>query len=181
MSESIPVLSFVGRSKSGKTTLLEKVIRELKGRGYRLAVIKHHYHAGVAVDVPGTDTYRFAQVGADCVIMAAPDQIMQMRRVTGDIALSDIVADVRDVDLIITEGYKRAGAPKIEVHRREQGSELVFRPEELVAVASDEYLDLSVPQFDLDDAAGLADFIEHTFLSSGGVCSGAPSPCGPTD
>jgi molybdopterin-guanine dinucleotide biosynthesis protein B len=68
------------------------------------------------------------------------------------------------VDLILTEGYKDAAAPKIEVKRGQAERSLISDPEDLVAVASDRPLGLEVPEFDLDDASGLADFIETRFL-----------------
>jgi molybdopterin-guanine dinucleotide biosynthesis protein MobB len=121
MTSAIPVISVVGRSNSGKTTLLEKLISELKRRGYRVAAVKHHYHAGFTFDVPGKDSYRFAQAGADHVAVAGPDQVVHMRRWEREPSLAEVVADIRDVDLILTEGYKRERAPKIEVWRRGQG------------------------------------------------------------
>lgn len=85
-----------------------------------VAVVKHHYHAGFEFDVPGKDSYRFAQAGADHVIVAAPDRVAQVRRYEHEPAMAEVVVDVRDVALILTEGYKRADAPKIEVSRRER-------------------------------------------------------------
>jgi molybdopterin-guanine dinucleotide biosynthesis protein MobB len=121
MTAAIPVISIVGRSNSGKTTLLEKLISELKQRGYRVAAVKHHYHAGFTFDVPGKDSYRFAQAGADHVAVAGPDRVVHVRRWEREPSLAEVVADIRDVDLILTEGYKRERAPKIEVWRRGQG------------------------------------------------------------
>ncbi len=168
MKSAIPIISVVGRSESGKTTLLEKLIRELKRRGYRVAIVKHHYHAGFAFDVPGKDSYRFAQAGADHVIVAAPDKVAQVRRYEQEPTLAEVVADVRDVDLILTEGYKRARAPKIEVVRRERSSELLCTADELIGIASDRRFDVEVPQFDLEDVTGLADLIEGLELTTKG-------------
>ncbi|MFQ6100992.1 MAG: molybdopterin-guanine dinucleotide biosynthesis protein B [Anaerolineae bacterium] len=170
MKSAIPIVSIVGCSKSGKTTLLEKLIRELKRRGYRVAVIKHHYHAGFEFDVPGKDSYRFTQAGADHVVVAAPDKVAQVRHYEHEPTLAEIVADVHDVDLIFTEGYKRADAPKIEVSRRERSSELLCAANELIAIASDQRFDVEVPQFDLADVAGLADLIEGLELTTVEKC-----------
>jgi len=168
MSE-IPILSIVGSSGSGKTTLLEKLIPELRRRGYRVAVVKHHPHPGLETDTPGKDTWRLAQVGTDHVTLVTPDQVVHRRRTEKEPPLSQIVAEIHGVDLILTEGFKKEPLPKIEVHRRAHSSSLVSRPEELVAIASDRRFDLPVPQFDLDDVKGLADLIERRFLRS--------SPC----
>jgi len=164
MAREIPIVSFVGRSGCGKTTLLEKVVRELKARGYRLAVIKHHRHSGIQFDVPGKDSYRFAEAGADHVVFAAPGTVIHRRRVDHDPSLAEAAAGIQDADLIITEGYKQAGAPKIEVNRQECSEELIFGPEDLMAVVSDQCFDIPVPQFDLEDVQGVVGLVEERFL-----------------
>jgi molybdopterin-guanine dinucleotide biosynthesis protein MobB len=160
---SIPVVSIVGHSGSGKTTLLEKLIRELKHRGYRLAVVKHHHHPDLQLDTPGKDSWRFAQAGADHVALAGPDQVAHVRYFDQEPTLGDVLAAIQDVDLILTEGYKHADAPKIEVSRGE--STLISAPGSLIAVVSDRSFSVDVPQFDLEDVAGLATFIEARFLT----------------
>jgi len=164
MSRTIPLISIVGRSGTGKTTLVERLLGELKARGYRLATIKHDTHT-FEIDQPGKDSWRHAQAGSDVVVIAGPDRLAIIRRLEREWSLEEVAAQIEDVDLIITEGYKRGAQPKIEVSRRERGRGLVSNVEELVAVATDEpYPELVVPQFRLDDAAGLADLIEKTFL-----------------
>ncbi len=160
----IPIVSVVGRSKSGKTTLLEQLIPELQRRGYRVATVKHHAHPGFEMDKPGKDTWRHAQAGSDHVVLAAPDKVATIRRVPRAQTLDEIAATIHDVDIILTEGYRRSDKPKIEVLRAALSTELVCDVEELVAVVSDVALEVGVPRFDLDDAAGLVDLIEARFL-----------------
>ena len=160
-----PILSIVGKSGSGKTTLLEKLIPELKRRGYRVATVKHHSHPGFEIDQPGKDTWRHAQAGSDCVILSAPDKVATIRRLDQELNLDEIVASICDVDLILTEGYKRAGKPALEVLRAEHGLELICDPEQLAAAACDAPLEVDVPQFSLEDADGIVDWIERRFLS----------------
>ncbi len=159
---TIPLVSFVAKSGSGKTTLLEKLIPELKRRGLRIAVIKHHAHT-TPVDVPGKDTWRMAQAGADLVAVSSPVEFARFERVAQELTLAEIVAKIQNVDLIITEGFKREPAPKIEMARAEFGTDLIARTDELIAVVSDFPISLNVPHFDLDDIAGLADFICNHF------------------
>lgn len=159
----VPILSIVGKSNSGKTTLLEKLIPELKCRGYRLATIKHHTHPGFEIDQPGKDTWRHAQAGSDHVIIAAPDKIASIRRLEHELTLNEIAAQVTDVDLILTEGYKRAGKPAIEVVRLANGLELVSQPPQLIAIATDTRLETDLRQFNLEDIGGITDFIEKNF------------------
>ena len=161
--KKVPIISFVGRSGSGKTTLLEKLIPELNRRGYRVAVIKHHPDPGLETDSEGKDTWRMACAGADQVILAAPDQIVHWKFTQRENSLREIAATLQDVNLILTEGYKREDAPKIEISRGKESLPLLSLPEELVAAVSDRQLDLPIPLFGLDDVVGLADLIETEF------------------
>jgi molybdopterin-guanine dinucleotide biosynthesis protein B len=160
----IPVISVVGKSDVGKTTLLEKLVRELKSRGYRVATVKHDAHS-FDIDHPGKDTWRHAQAGSDHVVIASPARIAHIQRIERELTLPEIAATINDVDIILTEGYKRGPALKIEVSRAEKGRELLCTREELVALATDQSFDLDVPQFGLDDAQGLVDLILQQFLT----------------
>ena len=160
------VICVVGRAKSGRTTLLEKLIRELKARGYRVGTIKHHSHPGFEVDRPGKDTWRYAQAGSDHVVIAAPDKIASIRRVDREPGLYEIAATMTGVDVILTEGYLRTGRQRIETVRSARSCEPICRPEELLALATDvEIPGYNVPHFDLEDAVGLADLIEGLMSS----------------
>jgi molybdopterin-guanine dinucleotide biosynthesis protein MobB len=164
LGHDIPVVSIVGRSGVGKTTLLEKLIPELKQRGYRVGTIKHHSHPGIDMDRPGKDTWRHAQAGSDHVMIVAPDRVASIRRVVQEPGLDEVLVAMAGVDIVLTEGYKRADKPKIEVVRAERSTEPICTAGELLAVAADIPLGLPVPCFDLNDAAGLADLIEELFL-----------------
>ena len=161
---SIPLITVIGKSGCGKTTLLEKLVVELKGRNYRLGTIKHHSHRGFEVDKPGKDSWRFAQAGSDHVVIAAPDKIASYRKLERELSLDEISADISDVDLILVEGYKQAEKPSLEVVRAANSRELIGNREQRFAVAADFPLDLGVPQFGLDDVQGIADLIEQRFL-----------------
>jgi molybdopterin-guanine dinucleotide biosynthesis protein B len=159
----IPVVSVVGKSDAGKTTLLEKIIPELKRRGYRVATVKHDAHS-FEIDQPGKDTWRHRQAGADVVVISARDKMAIIRRLDEEMSLPQITDMITGVDIILTEGFKRGPAPKIEVSRREKSTELLCAVDELVAVATDQRFDIPAPQFALDDAAGLVDLLERRFL-----------------
>lgn len=161
----IPIVTIIGKSGSGKTTLLEKLIAELKRREYRIATVKHHSHAGFDIDRPGKDSWRHAQAGSDHVIVAAPDKIASYRLLERELTLDEIAAGVNGVDIILVEGYKRAGKPTLEVIRSEISLESICPPEQCCAIASDVSLPFAVPQFDLSDVMGIANFIEGKFLS----------------
>jgi molybdopterin-guanine dinucleotide biosynthesis protein MobB len=160
----IPLVTIIGKSGCGKTTLLEKLVAELKRRNYKLATIKHHSHRGFDIDKPGKDSWRFFQAGSDHVIIASPDKIASYRKIEQELSLEEITASVTDVDLILVEGYKQAGKPSLEIVRAANSRELIGSTEQRFAVAADFPLDLGVPQFGLDDVLAIADLIEQRFL-----------------
>jgi len=154
---STPVITVIGKSKSGKTTLIEGLIHELKRRGYRVGTVKHHSHAGFDIDKPGKDSWRHAKAGSDHVVIAAPDK--------SELSLSEVTAGITGVDIILVEGYKQASMPAIEVVREERGLELIADPDTCFAVAADIPLVTGLRQFDLNDAPGIIDFVIERFLS----------------
>lgn len=156
-------VSFVGKSGSGKTTLLEKVIAELVRRGLRIGAIKHDAHR-FDIDHPGKDSHRLAAAGAVVTLISSPEKLALVRRHDAAPDIEEILRTYfADVDLVLTEGFKRSALPKIEVHRRERSAELICRGAErdemLLAVVSDELLDLDVPVLDINDSAVVADFL----------------------
>lgn len=157
--DGVPVVSLVGKSGVGKTTALERIIRELKRRGYRVGTIKHDTH-GFEVDRPGKDSWRHAQAGSDVVVISGPQKMALIRRLEEEMPLDDVVGLMHGVDIVITEGYKRGDRPKIEVTRSERGRELLCTAEELIAIMTDHPVDMPVPQFALDDAQGVVDLLE---------------------
>ena len=162
----IPIISIVGKSDSGKTTLIEKLVPELTRRGYRVATIKHDMH-GFEVDREGKDSWRHKQAGAHTVVISSPQKIALIRDVERDLNLEEIRDKlIQDVDLILTEGYKKDVQPKIEVFREEKHKELLCTKEDnLVGIVSNKTFDIGVSCFFLDDMKGLADYIEKRFLT----------------
>jgi molybdopterin-guanine dinucleotide biosynthesis protein B len=158
-----PVVSIVGKSNAGKTTLVEKLVRELKQRKYRVATIKHDVH-GFQLDTPGKDSWRHGEAGSDCVVISSPSKMAMICRVERELAIDEILALLPDVDIVLTEGYKRGDKPKIEVSRGETGQGLLCSAEELIAIATDQSHDIPVRQFGLEDAAGLVDYLERLYL-----------------
>ena len=162
-SKMPPVVSIVGRSESGKTTLIETLIPELRRRGYRIGTIKHTHHA-LDIDQTGKDSSRHRAAGAQTVILASSGQIAMIKATPSD-SVAGLIKYFDDVDLLITEGYKREKTPKIEVLRAEVHTELLCRNDPgLIAVATDADITVNVPVFRLDDAAPIAAFIEQRVL-----------------
>lgn len=165
----IPIVSIVGTSNSGKTTLIEKLVPELVRRGYRVATIKHDVH-GFDVDREGKDSWRHKKAGAHTVVISSPEKLALIRDVDHDADLAELGEKyIRDVDIILSEGFKRNNQPKIEVFRREMNRELLCtRGDNLLALATDQPFDLGVPCLGLEDASGLVDLIEQKFLKEKG-------------
>jgi molybdopterin-guanine dinucleotide biosynthesis protein B len=160
-----PLICVVGRSGSGKTTLIEKLIPLIRERGCRIGTIKHHAHPDFDFDVPGKDSWRYANAGSKHVIIAAPGKVGSVELTEGDLALDELALRMDGVDLILAEGYHWEAKPKIEVLRSTRSHELRCDPGQLSAVITDLPLDLPVPVFGLDDTEALADWLVSTFLS----------------
>ncbi|MGQ9694758.1 MAG: molybdopterin-guanine dinucleotide biosynthesis protein B [Thermodesulfobacteriota bacterium] len=161
----IPIVSIVGKSNSGKTTLMEKLIAELVRRGYKVATIKHDVH-GFEIDREGKDSWRHKKAGAHTVIISSPQKLALIRDVDHDAELTELREKyIKDVDIILSEGFKRNSQPKIEVFRQELEQDLLCQKEDnLLAIASNKPFSIGVPCFDLDDACGLVNLIEEKFL-----------------
>jgi molybdopterin-guanine dinucleotide biosynthesis adapter protein len=160
-----PILSIVGRSNSGKTTLIEKLIPELRRRGYRIGTIKHTHHA-VEIDRSGKDSARHRAAGAEAVMLTGRGHMFLAKAVASE-SITALAGYFDGIDLLITEGFKRENQLKIEVVRAALGSELLCREDpSLITVATDAELVLHVPVFRLDDPAAIADFIENRLLAA---------------
>ena len=160
----IPVVSVVGSSKAGKTAFLEKAIMGLRNRGYRVAVIKHDSHR-FDIDHPGKDSWRMTQAGADVVTISSAEKAAIIRKTTKEMTLdqlTDIVMD--DIDIIMTEGYRGADKPKVEVHRHDVSDKILCTEKELLALVTDKRIDMDVPQFTADCADGVVDIIVEKLL-----------------
>ncbi|WP_209834694.1 molybdopterin-guanine dinucleotide biosynthesis protein B [Ruegeria sp. HKCCE3926] len=155
------VFGVTGWKNAGKTGLMERLVAEITGRGFTVSTVKHAHHS-VDVDQPGTDSHRHRMAGASEVLLASGQRIavMQELRGTPEPPLADLLARLSPVDLVLIEGFKREDHPKIEAFRAEAGHALMAPKNTTIrAVASDTPLDLDRPVYDLDDTAGIADFI----------------------
>ena len=167
---SIKVVAFVAKSGTGKTTLVEKVIAELKKRGYKVGAVKHDAHR-FEIDHPGKDSYKFSAAGADTVLLSSPDKLALIKKHAESPSIEELLARYfSDEDIVLTEGFKRSSLPKIEIHRPEHSDTLICRGEiddpALIAVASTASLNLDVPVLDLNDAGAITDFIERKYLKT---------------
>jgi molybdopterin-guanine dinucleotide biosynthesis protein MobB len=163
----VPVVSVVGKSNSGKTTLIEKMIGELIRRGYRVATIKHNRH-GFEIDHEGKDSWRHKQAGARTTVVASAHRVAVVEDVEKDFEIGELVNRyIRGVDIVLSEGFKKNPFPKIEVSRSRMDQELLCSPaDNLLAICSDRRLTAAVPCLDINDIGGLVDIVETRFLKS---------------
>lgn len=164
MANHPPIVAIIGKSDAGKTTLIEKLIVELRRRNYRVGTLKHHFHTDQTLDRPGKDTWRHAQAGAERVVLISPLTTVTFDYHAQPLTPQEIVAQMPGFDLVLAEGFSLSGLPAIEVSRAERGQELIGLPEYLLAIAADYPLETTVPVFGLDDATGLVDLIERELL-----------------
>lgn len=152
----IPVYSIVAYSNTGKTTLLEKLIPELKSRGFRTAVIKHDAHE-FEIDREGKDSWRLTKAGAEVTVVASKTKAVIMENRFEPI--EELIDRIRDVDIILTEGYKHGPWPKIALQRSENGKPLPLPPEECLVIMTDVPVETKTPCLGLNDISALADII----------------------
>ena len=159
-----PMVGFIGWHNSGKTTLASRVVALLHARGFAVAVIKSTKERGLDPEPEQTDTAIHRSNGADPVLLLAPDQLILRARADGRDLFALVNRYCRHVDLVIVEGCKQAAdLAKIEVRRDAAAPLLRDQVKGVIAVATDLPLD-SGPVFGLDDAKGIADLIEKTYL-----------------
>lgn len=161
-----PIFSVVGYSKTGKTTLVRGLLRELQSRGYKVAVIKHDPLEHGEVDREGSDTALFWEEGSQAVVLASPSRLALFRRVENNMPPEGVIALCGEVDYVILEGYKRWNYPKIVIW---SADELVVDPRQLLAIVYDaanieevtkRHANKNSVLFPRDDLQGLVDFLE---------------------
>jgi molybdopterin molybdotransferase len=159
-----PIVSIVGKSQSGKTVLMEQLIAEFKRRGYKVAALKHS-RGGMEIDHPGKDSWRYGQAGSDAVLISSPDKLAFIKNLDHDLDIWEILPIVGpEFDLVLVEGFKKSKIPKIEVHRKKLGDDLLCSPEELSAIVTDASLDTDIPQLPWGNVVAVVDFIEKNFV-----------------
>ena len=141
---------------------MEKLIMELKRRGHQVAAAKHAKHA-LQFDHPGKDSWKLFQAGADTVLISAGDKVVTIEPVKKEPSLAELAQRV-NCDILLAEGFRGESMPKIEIHRAGFG-DLLCPLDGLVAIVTDEPMNIPLNQYSHNDIAGLADFIEQKFLA----------------
>ena len=155
------IFGFAGWSGSGKTTLVEKLIPLFVARGLKVSLIKHAHHS-FDVDQAGKDSYRHRHAGCSEVLVTSSKRWALMHELRGapEPDFAELLKRVSPCDLLIVEGFKREKLPKLEVYRASVGESLLHPQDpDIVAVVSDQRVETKLPQFHLDDAPAIVDFV----------------------
>lgn len=155
------VYGVTGWKNNGKTTLVERLVTEMTGRGLVVSTIKHAHHA-FDVDHPGRDSYRHRHAGAQEVLVGSGARWALIHELRGadEPSLDDLLARLSPCDLVLIEGYKRSPHPKVEAHRATAAQALIAKGDETIRlIATDTPLEIDRPQLGLDDIPAIADFI----------------------
>ena len=161
MEKITPVFSFIGSSGSGKTTFIEKLIPVLINKGLKVGVIKHDAHK-FEIDKPGKDSYRFKQAGAETVALSSKEKTAIIKSHNeNELSVEEIIMRFfPDVDLIITEGYKKSSIPKFEVYRKATGKDpVMFDSPYLLGIITDDEVKADKLTFGLNDIEDVANYI----------------------
>lgn len=160
------IVGISGWSGNGKTTLLDKLIPELKNRGFKISTLKHAHHR-FDIDHEGKDSYRHREAGAEEVLISSSNRwaLIHEHRDQPETSFGDLVAKMTPVDILLVEGFKTEDFPKIEIWRQATNSDFMYdRDDSVIAVAAD--IDLPNcprPVLNLNQAADIADFIVTYF------------------
>ena len=161
------VIGLAGWSGAGKTTLLTRVIPHFRAAGLRVSVIKHAHHK-FDVDVPGKDSWRHRQAGAEEVLVSSDMRWALMLELRGarEPRLPELLAKLSRVDLVIVEGYKSEPHRKIEVYRAANGKPLLYPDDPAIAgIASDVAVETALPTARLDDIPAVAAMMRRLAIS----------------
>jgi molybdopterin-guanine dinucleotide biosynthesis protein B len=170
-----PVIGIAGWKKSGKTTLVTRLVEEFSRRGFRVATVKHAHH-DFQIDAGETDSARHRRAGASQVAIVSSSRCAVVTEFRGapEPALETVIAGLAPCDLVIVEGYKASAIPKIEARRLAAVSRVPLADGDgnFVAIAADHEIEApGVPVFALDDVKGIAGLIERLLT----LRSGTPS------
>jgi molybdopterin-guanine dinucleotide biosynthesis protein MobB len=127
---STRIISVIGRKNAGKTTLAVALMSELTRRGHRVMTIKHGHHPA-EVDRRGSDTWRHFNEGrAERVLIASPELRVLFERTPDDYDPIGLARQyMQGADIVLTEGFKAAPLPKIEVFRRAANPKPIYHPD----------------------------------------------------
>jgi len=151
-----PVICIVGNSKSGKTRLMEALIKELKNRGLRVGALKYHKHGDFEIDVKGKDTWKYTKAGADTVAITSSLKFAVIKNENATTDIDEICEKYfDDIDVVLADGFTQSEKTRIIVVENE-GDELIFeRGCRVISITEDKSMDLK------DILSSVLEFLDH--------------------
>lgn len=169
-----PAVAIVGKSGSGKTVLIERLVQSFADKGYRVGTVKYHTKENFEIDYEGKDSWRHREAGSLHTVIAAPTKLASIRTLEHELEFDEIIKQMPGLDVVLVEGYRHAGLPSFEISREGNSRAEGFVPPlddpDTVAVVTDSASlaahaqELGLPTFDLDDVGGIREFIETHYL-----------------
>jgi molybdopterin-guanine dinucleotide biosynthesis protein B len=159
-------IGLAGWSGAGKTTLLTRMLPHLRAQGLRVSVIKHAHH-DFDVDVPGKDSWRHREAGAEEVLVSSGRRWALMHELRGarEPRLPELLAKMSPVDLVIVEGYRSDPHRRIEVHRAANAKPLMFPDDPgIVGIVADVAVATALPTAHLDDIPAVAAMLRRSAI-----------------
>lgn len=136
-----PVVCIVGKSKSGKTKLMEALIKELKGKGLRIGALKYHKHGDFNMDIEGKDTWKYAGAGADTVAISSPVKCAFIKKLDREMGIDEVCVYFEDCDIVLADGFTKSDKARIIVADSEEDIGIFERGCEVLAVVGAEGFD----------------------------------------
>lgn len=165
------MIGFAAYSGTGKTTLLKKLIPELKSHGLGIAVIKHAHHS-FEIDHEGKDSYELRKAGADQLLIGSKERwALIVENPDENLSLEDYLQNINldKTDLVLVEGFKPEKIAKIELYRPSLNKEAFYiNDDSIIAVAADDALprETSLPLLDINNPKQITEFIINYFKLS---------------
>ena len=158
------IIGVVGWKNTGKTTLIEKLIKEFNLRNLTVSTIKHSHH-NVSLDRQGTDSFRHFNAGAKETILASDKKWIKFSRQICESNLSDLIKQIIPVDIVLVEGFKLSEHKKVEVVNVASKKIPLYKTDQTICglIFNQHKIQNTVlPQFNRDDIQEICDFIEIT-------------------
>ncbi|MEH7387930.1 molybdopterin-guanine dinucleotide biosynthesis protein B [Bacillus sp. JJ1521] len=162
-----PLLQIVGYQNSGKTSLVEKIVKKGTDYGHQIATIKHHGHQSNLENFhQAKDSSRHFKAGASATIVEGGGSL-QLEAKTSQWTLEKLIelCALFENDMILIEGYKAADYPKIVLIKKEKDTELLTSLTNIVAVISWIPIQTKFPLFHINEEENYLQWI-FNFIKS---------------